>query len=87
MYKRYARNQRFKLYADGRLIDVPKDFHEENELKAEEFPELAQGIKLQLQVVLDKTEKEEFVYAKKAAAKQRSNKKKKKKSGQNKTAE
>jgi arylsulfatase A len=87
-FKRFARNQRFKLYADGRFIDVPKDFHEQNELKIEEFPELAQGIKMQLQTVLDKTDKAEFVYADETAALQKANKKKKKKkTGKKKSAE
>jgi len=50
---RFARNQRFKLYEDGRLFEVPADALEDRPLlPAQDTPESA-GARVQLQSVLD----------------------------------
>ena len=48
----FIRNQKFKLYRDGRLFQVPQDLKEESDLSASEL-ETARAAKRQLSSVLD----------------------------------
>jgi arylsulfatase A len=51
--KRYARNQSYKLYHDGRFYDVPADELEKKNLKPGEINTEAKQVRVQLQAVLD----------------------------------
>ena len=51
--ERFARDKRYKLYDDGRLIDVPEDLYEEHPIMPEMDPEPAADARQALQVVLD----------------------------------
>ena len=50
---RFARDQRFKLYLDGRFYDVPADVLEENGLDLNDLPPDAETARRRLQKVLD----------------------------------
>jgi arylsulfatase A-like enzyme len=51
---RFARDQRYKLYSDGRLFDVSNDVLEESPLQAREGGEAAAQARRRLQAVLDR---------------------------------
>jgi arylsulfatase A len=51
--KRFARDHRFLLHSDGRLIDVPNDLFEKTDLSASDQPEVMAARK-RLQAVLDR---------------------------------
>ena len=51
---RFARDRRFKLYADGRFYEVVNDVLEQSPLAEEELTEEAAGARAELQVVLDR---------------------------------
>jgi hypothetical protein len=55
-HERFARDQRFKLYGDGRLFDVPEDVLEEHPLAAGQGGEAEQA-REKLQAVLDRMHK------------------------------
>ena len=50
---RFARNQRYKLYDDGRLFDIPNDVLEENPIPPGQEPAEAKQARGRLQEVLD----------------------------------
>lgn len=57
-HERFARDQRFKLYGDGRLFDIPADVLEERAIPAGEGGPEAQAAREKLQEVLDRMVKE-----------------------------
>jgi len=50
---RFARTEQYKLYNDGRLYDVPKDWGETNPVDPKKAPQEASAARQQLQKVLD----------------------------------
>jgi arylsulfatase A-like enzyme len=56
-HERFARDQRFKLYGDGRLFDISNDVLEEKEIPAGEASPEAQAAREKLQTVLDRMRK------------------------------
>ena len=52
---RFVRTERYKLYDDGRLYDVPADWGEKTPIGADGAPPEASATREQLQEVLDKT--------------------------------
>ena len=50
---RFARDQRWKLYADGKLYDIPADTLEKNPIKPGQGTEEAKQARVRLQAVLD----------------------------------
>ncbi len=50
----YARDQRFKLYGDGRLFDVPADALEQHPLPTGSLDEESKGARRKLQAALDR---------------------------------
>ena len=56
-HERFARDQRFKLYGDGRLFDISADVLEEKEIPGGEGSPEAQAAREKLQAVLDRMRK------------------------------
>jgi arylsulfatase A len=50
----FARNQRYKLYEDGKMFDVPKDRLEQHPLNSEQLTPEQQDVRLTLQARIDK---------------------------------
>jgi len=73
--KRYARNQDYKLYHDGRFYNIPSDELEKRKLKPDEIDTSAKATQARLRAVIDEiyADEKDFRYKKEAA-----NKKKKK---------
>ena len=59
---KFARNQRYKLYHDGRFYDVPNDPLEERPLDLEAAGPKARAVRKKLQAVIDKMEKRGSVF-------------------------
>lgn len=76
--KRYARNQTYKLYHDGRFYDVPADELEKNNLKPDQLNPQAKQVRAQLQIVLDRMVEAEKQYSYGPAGGKRKKTKKKK---------
>jgi arylsulfatase A len=83
--KRYARNQTYKLYHDGKFYDVPADELEKKNLTPGEINTKTKEVRARLQSVLDKMFEAEKKYPYGNAAKPK-NKKQNKKKKQNKAA-
>lgn len=61
--KRYARNQTYKLYHDGRFYNVPADELEKRNLKPGEIDTETQAVRKELRAVIDKLVVEEAEYS------------------------
>lgn len=57
--KRYARNQTYKLYHDGRFYHIPSDELEKNSIAPEDLKEDARGIRKKLRRVIDQIHADE----------------------------
>lgn len=71
--KRFARNQNFKLYFDGRFYDVPNDFREKTDRQTAKLSPAETTAKARLKGVLDNlhSQENEYPYKKPAAKKQK----------------
>jgi len=57
--KRYARNQTYKLYHDGRFYHIPSDELEKSSIAPEDLNEDARGIRQKLRKVIDRIHADE----------------------------
>ena len=68
--KRFARNQTYKLYHDGRFFDIPADELEHKQLTPDQVDTTARQIRTRLKTVIDEIHADEkhFPYQREAAA-------------------